>query len=535
MESVFTMSRIPQKLGKLGKRLRRRTGRWGFRTLISLALIAAFSSQLHAADPVFTKNHKFRIPFQFDQAEMKRIGAAQIELHVSADQGRTWTRSSVASPQDGRFTYDADANGEFWFSVRTIDQQGKAHPDGRHTPGLKVIVDDTPPLFELRLREVSTGRVELSWQVDDDNIDLNALVLESREPGSAEWHPVQIRAAARGQTSWTIGGEGLVEVRGRAKDLAGNSVSAEDAIRVASNTPRNNSRPDFSKPVATLPDLQGAETPKTAAMPSYGGDRLPQIIGSGNVGPGNSDRGPSVRPTVPVSTGSSIAPPVLHDVARNYPPVPAGARLVNSKTFNIGYQIEDEGPSGIGDIDLFITEDGGRKWFNYGTDPDRRSPFTVTVPRDGTFGFAMRARSGVGLAADPPQPGEVPSINVVVDLAPPMVRLLPIRQGQGNRFDQVTIQWQADDQALADNPIAVYYAAQPNGPWEPISGWTANTGTFEWRIDPNQQRRLYIRVEARDAAGNLATATSPQPLFFDLAKPTAKIVDVEAVPSSAPR
>ena len=516
------MSRLPQKLSKFSKRLRRRAGKWGLRTLISLTVLCFASSVVLAADPVYTKNHKFRIPFQFDQDEMRRIGASEIELYVSTDQGGTWTKSSTADPKDGKFTYEASRNGEFWFSVRTIDQAGQPHPSGRLQAGLKVVVDDVPPLFELRVRETTPRKVQLSWQVDDDNLDLDTLALEFREPGSDRWQQVQVRAAAQGQTAWSVSSSGLVEVRGSIKDRSGNSVSAEDAIRIGAGAGNKNvSSPDFSKPVATLPDL-----PRTASVSPYEGDRLPQIIGGGNSG---------ARPATPVSSNAANSPPILADQPRNFAAIPPGARLVNSKTFNIGYQIEDEGPSGIGDIELFITEDGGRKWFNYGTDPDRRSPFTVNVPREGVYGFAMRARSGVGLTSDPPQPGENPSIIVAVDMAPPVVRLLPLRQGQGGRFDQVTIQWQATDQALADKPLALYYATQPNGPWEPISGWIDNAGSYDWTLAADQQRRLYIRVEARDMAGNIATATSPQPLFFDLAKPTAKIVDVEAVPTAAPR
>ena len=216
-----SMSRIPQKLSKFSKRLRRRTSRWGLRTLISLSIIFFGAAFVRAADPVFTKNHKFRIPFQFDQDEMRRLGAVEIELHVSTDQGRTWNNISTAAPSDGRFTYEASRNGEYWFSVRTIDQQGQPHPSGKLQAGLKVVVDDIPPLFEVRIRETTPSKVQLTWQADDDNIDLDSLSLEFREPGSDQWQAVQVRSAAQGQTTWSVSASGLVEVRGTVKDRAG--------------------------------------------------------------------------------------------------------------------------------------------------------------------------------------------------------------------------------------------------------------------------------------------------------------------------
>jgi len=51
-------------------------------------------------------------------------------------------------------------------------------------------------------------------------------------------------------------------------------------------------------------------------------------------------------------------------------------------------------------------------------------------------------------------------------------------------------------------------------------------------VNANVPPRLFVRLVVRDSAGNLAKVDTPQPVLVDLAKPTARIVDVESYPNS---
>jgi hypothetical protein len=207
---------------------------------------------------------------------------------------------------------------------------------------------------------------------------------------------------------------------------------------------------------------------------------------------------------------------------------------VNSTRFQIDYRIDQVGPSGVGRVELFITQNNGEKWWKYGDDADLQSPFQVEVPGDGIYGFELRVRSGVGLAEDSPRPGEKPSLIIVVDQTPPVVQLMPVRQGQGANLNKLTIEWQMADDNPADDPIALYFSSNPNGPWEPVSGWQRNTGSYVWAVGPGVPSRLFIQLLARDTAGNLSHTETQQPIVVDLTKPTARIVDVESL-APAPR
>jgi hypothetical protein len=215
---------------------------------------------------------------------------------------------------------------------------------------------------------------------------------------------------------------------------------------------------------------------------------------------------------------------------------PPRQRIVTSYEFQIGYKLDDVGPSGISSVELFITEDNGRKWWKYGDDADLKSPFDVKVRNDGVYGFAIRVSSGSGLTSDPPLPGEPPTIIVAVDQTAPTVELLPVQQGRGANANRILIRWKVTEDHPAEKPVSLQYAANLNGPWEPISDRKEElNGSFEWTVGPAVPTQFYIRVTARDVAGNVGNAETPQPIIVDLLRPTARIVDIEINPAPVPQ
>ncbi len=106
--------------------------------------------------PIHTNKLKFRIPFHYDAAELTRASGSdgRFGLHVFArprpNPGRPY---QDVAPDAGKFSFDAPADGEYWFIVRTLDAKKNIHPAGRLAdPDLKVIVDTTLPRLDLELR-----------------------------------------------------------------------------------------------------------------------------------------------------------------------------------------------------------------------------------------------------------------------------------------------------------------------------------------------------------------------------------------------
>lgn len=508
----------------------RALGTSSFRRICWL-LAALLISTPAAADPAYSKAKRFRIPFQFDADELQRLGAREIQLFVSLDQGNTWKQVESVLPDAGRFTYEAVQDGEHWFSVRTIAGEGLSYPAGPHQPGLKVIVDTVPPELTIGLRESEPGRVRLSWSVTDRHPDLSTLELEYLESEQTDWESVHIRPMEQGQTTWTVSSPGLVKVRGRFQDLAGNVVEAAAECRVSQSEDGPNARPDFSRPVAAdqplMPSLadHGADEPALTAIPPM--PPIPPAAPEPVSPPAGSATLPEANTPAVIRPAKTSPPPVREVPAADDNDVRKTEHLVNSDTFRIGYQVENVGPSGVSKVDLYITEDGGNVWFHYGSDPDKTSPYQVKVPRDGTYGFTFRITSGAGLVAIPPQPGERPDIVVIVDRVPPVATLHPIRHGQEQ--NQILIEWNAHDRQLADQPVSLFYTSQSTGPWEVIENRLPNTGRYVWTVPASLERKFYIRLEVRDAAGNVTRVETHQPFTIDHARPRAQVTEVEAL------
>jgi hypothetical protein len=96
----------------------------------------------------------------------------------------------------------------------------------------------------------------------------------------------------------------------------------------------------------------------------------------------------------------------------------------------------------------------------------------------------------------------------------PVVELTAIERGQGNVADHLTLRWRAADNNLEPRPIALFYSSRPAGPWSAIATNLENTGEYAWRVERFVPARFYLRVEARDTAGNLAAYQTREPVEF---------------------
>ena len=59
----------------------------------------------------------------------------------------------------------------------------------------------------------------------------------------------------------------------------------------------------------------------------------------------------------------------------------------------------------------------------------------------------------------------------------------------------------------------VLQRAAAGGPWTPIAGDLPNSGQYIWQLKANLPQRAYLRLEVRDAAGNVATFESSDPAW----------------------
>jgi len=236
----------------------------------------------------------------------------------------------------------------------------------------------------------------------------------------------------------------------------------------------------------------------------------------------------------PVASAASV--PSSKPIARDVTPIdspgsphspPSQPKLVGSRTFALEYDLDDAGRGGVSKVELWGSRDGGKTWNRYAQDDDNRSPLIVTVDEEGLYGFRIVVQNAGAAIAETPRPGDSPELWVSVDLKRPVVELTAIERGQGNVADHLILRWRASDNNLESRPIGLFYSSRPTGPWSVIATNLENTGEYAWRVERYVPARFYLRIEARDTAGNLAAYQTREPVEFSPANLAGRLRSAE--------
>jgi hypothetical protein len=186
-------------------------------------------------------------------------------------------------------------------------------------------------------------------------------------------------------------------------------------------------------------------------------------------------------------------------------------RFFATHAFQLAYDVEGDVTSNLDRLELWQTADAGATWgraaVSQSADLELSRPFRVAVNQDGLYGYRLVAITRRGGSERSPQSGDSPQMWALVDTAPPDVQITmaTIRKPQDPdaRQPQLAIQWKITDAALAHRPITLSYSGVPGGPWTTFASGLENNGFYDWPLVGRLPRRLYLRIEARDAAGNV--------------------------------
>jgi hypothetical protein len=394
---------------------------------------------------IATRQTLFAIPFKIDKDASRGNEPVGVRLYVSSDFGHSWYLYQQVPPGRGRFLFQAKGDGEFWFLIRTIDRAGQLHPRQSRQPGLRVVVDTSPPDLKLQASRGSGGQVTTRWQATDPNLNLESLKIQYRPAGGTVWQPLAIDLQATtaqgitrmGEITWLPQAAGKrLEIRAEVADTAGNTTVShaqlewEPPVAAASGPPSGPSLgPSTAMPEAGPPAASPA-APIVAPPPA---DTTQP--GEGPVIPGFSMAQPPA---------DAVAAPANPPLANQYVPPPAFAvpvprqlpdgrrpRVVNSRIFELEYKVDSVGPSGIRRVELWGTIDGGRTWTSYGPPKQVKSPLVVGVQHDGLYGFRVVVENGAGVWSGRPRPGDPPDVWVAVDSTRPSVHIRDVRSGGG--------------------------------------------------------------------------------------------------------
>ena len=209
-------------------------------------------------------------------------------------------------------------------------------------------------------------------------------------------------------------------------------------------------------------------------------------------------------------------------------------KLVGSRTFALEYDLDDAGRGGVSRVELWGTRDDGQTWNRYSQDDDNRSPLVVTVDDEGMYGFKILVQGAAGTGVEPPRAGDEPELWVSVDLKRPIIELTGVERGDGNLADHLILHWRAQDNNLERRPISLYFSSRPTGPWSAIATSLEDTGEYAWRVERYVPTRIYLRIEARDIAGNLAAFQTREPVEFTAGTVNARLRSATTQTNAAP-
>ena len=234
----------------------------------------------------------------------------------------------------------------------------------------------------------------------------------------------------------------------------------------------------------------------------------------------------SVTVVTPTKAGLAAGHPTTADQTKGGKGAPPLMRMVNSKRITLNFEVKDVGPSGLSSVELWYTQDC-KDWKKHDAPPQAHS-YVVEVDEEGMYGFTLLAKSGLGLGKEPPAPGDLPQVWVMVDLSKPVVTLGEITPNLNGKTGSVAIRWKATDKNLGSTPVGLYYAEKDGGPWQPIATGLENNGRYVWQVPASAPASFFVRVDATDLAGNMGRAQTAKPVLLDTSRPTVSILDVES-------
>jgi hypothetical protein len=521
-------------------------------TLLTLLTLCAIG-QATPGDVTYMNDREFKIPIAMPASPAERAKIAQLHLYVSKDQGRTWQKEADATPRDKDFGFVAPMDGTYWFNVSITDTQKRTEPADISSvpPALKVVIDTRKPLVKFLSADRQGDQVSVAWDIREDNPDLGTLKLEYRTAESREWRAVPVSVPSQnGNAKFAVGTGGPVSVRLGLTDLAGNMGSSQNELAAdASGAFSANATASAASapPAASGPMLTGrpgdlppaapsvTENPSWAKQPAAGPKPATEAARPTERAPGTFGAIDERAQRVPIATSNQPPPrpmplPTVPSntvaVAPTSPtPPPAPKKLIqytNTPQVDLDYEVSKVGPSGVGQVTLYVTTDEGNTWKEFGDDSDLLPPFNLELPSEGQYGFMLVVRSKAGLGRAAPQPGQAPDIRVELDTTQPEAVLYKV-EADPRRKDMLFLTWDAMDKNLAEKPINLYWSKKPDGDWQPIALELANSGRHAWQMPSDLPFKVYLRLEVHDLAGNVARADTPEPVLVDLTEPEGKI------------
>jgi len=539
-------------------------------------------------DLVRTPNTAFAIPFKVAPSQQADQAAARVLLQVSKDLGATWEQAGESGPDAGSIVYRAAVDGEYWFRLRAIDAKGRQR--GGEGPDMRVLVDAAAPRVSARVWRGADGEIVCRYAAADDTLDLPKMVVEYQTKEDPTWKKIAAEAILSRESPAHLLGEEIwwagekveaLTVRISISDAAGHRTvkqftmegadpgvdqgtlaveigvpalpgqSSAAVVSASPPPPLPPSQPEgqagVANDVATVPPGGWAADPSgrwagdgpVAPSPEAGQSRSvlarPVATGSraGLPAAGRPEEAPPSTTLAPARPAIESAAP--GPTARALPTEYRGRplQIIRSRRFTWDYEMQVDRPDTVPvRVELWSTSDGGVTWQRSAVDSDGQSPIDVTLPAAGLYGFRLEIVPDLPDAGGGPRSGEMPEGWIGIDDEPPQVEILEATRLKDTEPGGVLIRWAARDQILVPKSVRLIQSPNADGPWGTIAEGLEAQGEYRWQPERGTPARVFIRVEASDAAGNVGLGTTPDPVTVAMPRVVGKLGGVKVLPPS---
>jgi len=525
---------------------------------------------------VRTKHRSFSIPFRLPSSHDADAAAQRVMMSVSKDLGVTWEPAGEVAPNAGSFSYQAGADGEYWFRLRAVDRKGRSR--GGEGPDMRVLVDAAGPRLAARVWKGADGEIICRYAAVDDSIRMESLKLEYRTAAEPGWKPIAAQGVLSRESPAHLVGEEIwwagekvesLTVRLAVADASGNptvkqfsmeptdpdvdqaALARELGVLPLPSQPQatgaaiaDDAGPTLPSPSASAPlaarrpgewtaeaaAAWSAEQPRNdaAAATRMGGTQSVLVRRAATGAAGSAAGGRAAMAGSPAGLPTQIPADAGQLEYRGRP-----LQISRSRRFAWDYEIPAERPKADRlRVELWSTRDAGVTWQRTAVDDDATSPIDVALPAAGLYGFRLEIVSDIPGAGGGPRPGDTPESWIGIDEEPPFVELLSAARVQRGEGGEILIRYTSRDQLAAPKAARLFYSPSHEGPWATIATDLDNQGEYRWQPDRATPARVHIRVEVTDAAGNVGSATSAEPVIVTASRVVGRLGGLRSLPSA---
>jgi hypothetical protein len=467
-----------------------------WQSLLAVALVgtvaASAAAQDAPADVRYWPLKEINFPVPVERFDRDARKPKRLHFFVR-ETGAAWREAAAralndlelidADSQKRGFRYVAPRDGAYDFALQLEYDNGDLSPRTADlSPQHRVIFDTRPPL----VRAARVGKTGLQWEAQDENLADDPVRLEARwvrdsespdaNYDNAKFAPVEpsgFRPKAKDSFTWRELRPGdVLEVRVVARDKA-NQETATPPVRLPGDG-----------------DAGGL-----AAAP----------LGSGFGNPGDF--------------GGAGGP---------------GKEYSNTRKLKITSKLQTVTRSGVVKSYLWV-RDSAMKWVMAGEQPekiageakDAQIVWEHTVKSDGLFGFIVIPENAAGKRDPDPRPGDTAQFLTEVDTAFPEAAIQSAKVTGTGSAPKVDIRWSAADANFDSTPIVLEYAdsaTAPEGTWKPLTKEPLpNAGGYTWAVSDPKLWQFFLRIRAKDLAGNETKTPFAEKVIVDLDTPKATI------------